>query len=104
MSLKKNRNMKKFGNFFVGMATVVLLVVSTLMQISVSNGLTTEGIKLSNIQDQIDATKKENMLLAERVYTDSSYSHIASQAARIGFVEAKSSIFISDPGPLALKQ
>lgn len=99
----KNRNTKKFGYAFIGVLTVVLLVVSCLVQISVSNSLTTEGIALSKIQDQIDATKKDNMLLAERVYTDSSYTHIASQAARVGFVEANSSIFISQPGPLALR-
>ena len=104
VSLKKNHNMKKYGYFFVSMLTVVLLIVSTLVQISVSNSLTTEGLQLSKIQSQIDATKKANLLLAERVYTDGSYTHIASQAARIGFVQAKSSIFISDLGPLALKQ
>lgn len=96
--------MKHFLYFFVGVLTIVLLVVSTLVQISVSNSLTTEGIRLAKIQDEIDATKKENMLLAEKVYTDASYTHIASQAATAGFVEGNASIYISNPGPLALKQ
>ncbi|HSW87649.1 MAG TPA: hypothetical protein VLG12_00630 [Candidatus Saccharimonadales bacterium] len=96
--------MKNYTYFFIGVITVILLVGSTLVQISVSNSLTTEGLKLSKIQEQIDETKKENLLLAERVYSASSYTQIASQAARIGFVQAKQPIFLSDNGPLALKQ
>ncbi|HSW98053.1 MAG TPA: hypothetical protein VLF89_09575 [Candidatus Saccharimonadales bacterium] len=96
--------MKNYTYFLVGVITVVLLIGSTLIQISVSNGLTTEGLKLSKIQAQIDAMKKDNMLLAERVYSASSYTQIASQAARVGFVEAKQPIFLSNPGPLAFKQ
>lgn len=72
------------------------------MQISLANGLATQGITLSKIQDQIDATKQENMLLAEQLYTASSYTHIASQAATLGFVEAKPAIFLhGDAMPLA---
>lgn len=81
-----------------------LLIISSLIQLSLANGLTTQGITLGKMQEQIKATRQENMLLAEQVYTLSSYTHIASQAASLGFVEAKSAIFLhADSRPLAIK-
>ena len=83
---------------------VILLVTSSIVQISVSNSLITEGITLSRIQAQIAQVKKTNILLAENLYTTASYTHIASQAASLGFVEAKSPVYLTDPMPLAIKQ
>lgn len=82
---------------------LVLLIACSLTQISVSNNLATQGITLAKIQTEIDATKQQNMILAEQLYTASSYTHIASQAATLGFVEAKAPIFISNQTPIALK-
>ena len=86
------------------MAMVVMLVVSGIIEISVSNSLTTDGIQLGKIQANIDTVKKDNMLLKEKLLTMSSYTEIASQAAALGFVNAKSAIFLDQPIPLAIKQ
>jgi cell division protein FtsL len=99
----KNHKKNKYIYFFAGFFMLLLLVICSITQISVSNSIATEGLTLGKIQQQIDETKKANMLLAEQVYETSSYTHIASQAATIGFVEAKTPIFITDPGPLAIR-
>lgn len=103
MSLKKYKK-KQYLLLGICIAIVVMLVVSGIIEISVSNSLTTEGIKLGKIQAKIDAVKKDNMLLKEKLLTMSSYAHIASEAATLGFVDAKSAIFLDQPIPLAVKQ
>jgi cell division protein FtsL len=101
--LKKPKK-KKYTYFFLSVILVLLIIAGSLVQIGMANSLTTQGITLGKIQSQINTTKQANMLMAEQLYTISSYTHIASQAATLGFVEAKPAIFLqADSKPLAIR-
>jgi cell division protein FtsL len=82
----------------------ITIIVLSLVQVIVSNRLTTTGIELSKIQIQIADLKRENTVLSEKLLVVSSYDTIASQAATLGFVESKKQLFLSAPQPMALKR
>lgn len=79
-----------------------IIVILSLAHVVVSNSLSTTGIVLSKLQKQIDRYKKENSLLAENVLMQSSFTEIASRAAEMGFVHAKSHVYLSSPLPIAV--
>ena len=75
-----------------------------LSRIILSSAFSVDGIALARVQAQIAAIERENMLLAEKLYTASSYATVAQDATSLGFVEEKSQITISGSSPLAIKQ
>lgn len=76
----------------------------TIVQIGVSNQLSTTGSELAVIEDKIDQVKKENLVLNEKVLQASALITIDQKAEQLGFVQAKSPLYLSTPLPLALKQ
>lgn len=84
---------------------MVVLALS-LVQIGVSNSLTTGGIELAQIQTHIQDYQKQNAILKERIYSVASLTHIAQQAEKLGYVSAtnaQSTLVIANPQPFALK-
>ncbi|OGH33952.1 MAG: hypothetical protein A3J69_01900 [Candidatus Levybacteria bacterium RIFCSPHIGHO2_02_FULL_42_12] len=73
-------------------------------QVVISNWLSTTGITLGAIEDELKQYKEKNALLEERFLHASSLTSIASTAAELGFVEKKSRIVLTDSVPLALKR
>ena len=80
---------------------IFIIVGLSIVQVTVSNSLTTTGIELGKIEEAITTYRKENIKLNEKVLTMSSYDMIASKAADMGFVEEKSHIVITAPLPIA---
>ncbi|MFH1833057.1 MAG: hypothetical protein ABH816_02710 [Candidatus Levyibacteriota bacterium] len=81
---------------------LILIAVSlTIVQIFVSNRISTTGLVLSNFEEEANNYERENSLLKEKLLTISSLNYIASQAGQLGFVEDKSKIFLVEPLPLA---
>lgn len=83
---------------------ILIIVGLSVFKVAISNKLSTTGIELENIQSRISVLKKENVLLEEKVLEASSLINISKKAKTLGFVEAKSQIYISNQLPLALKQ
>lgn len=82
---------------------IIGIVVSlSIVQVSVSNNLSTTGVELAKIEEQIDLYKKENSVLQEKLLIASSFDTIASKAGEMGFVEEKSRVFLKKP-PLAVR-
>lgn len=81
----------------------VIIVVLTVLQVGVSNRLSTTGFTLAKIQQDIIDLHLKNTRLSEQVLSESSFTRIASQAATLGYVEAKNPFFISPQLPLARK-
>lgn len=79
-----------------------IIIALTLVQVWVSNRISTTGITLAKISDEISSYKRENALLSEDVLVNSSLTQIASSAAELGFVDVKSSVYINAPLPLAV--
>jgi cell division protein FtsL len=82
---------------------ISIIVGLSIIQVSVSNSLSTTGIELAKIEEQIEAYKKENAQLSEEVLTASSFNTIASKAATMGFVELKKHVVLTSPVPIAAK-
>lgn len=87
---------------------ILLLIVAigtlSIVQIVVSNRLSTTGIALGTIEEDLKQYKEKNALLEEKVLVTSSLTSIASSASSMGFVEKNSRIVLVDSLPLALKR
>lgn len=89
---------------FIATVLIITIVVLSLVQIVVSNSLSTSGIQLSKLQNQIQTYKKQNYTLKEKFLAHSSLNRIASEAAELGFEGQKTVITISNSLPLAVKR
>jgi type II secretory pathway pseudopilin PulG len=86
------------------LALVLIVFGLSLVRIYISNQVSTSGVVLGQIQQQIDTYKMENIQLAENLYTKSSLTNIAEQAQKQGFVEQKTDFVINGQVPVAYKQ
>jgi hypothetical protein len=85
---------------------ILILIVFglSLVRIYISNQVATSGVVLGQIQQQVDAYKIQNMLLAENLYTMSSLTNIAQEASSEGYVEQKTDFVLNGQAPVAYKQ
>jgi hypothetical protein len=82
---------------------VAIIILLTVIRVVVSNSIATNGIALGNIQEELENIKRQNALLKEQILHRSSMTHIASEAATLGFVSEKKEILLIQP-PIALKR
>lgn len=79
--------MKKPILFIILIITIIISL--SVVQVTVSNNLSTTGVELAKIEEKIIAYKKKNALLRQKLLAASSLDTIASKAAEMGFVEEK---------------
>lgn len=94
--------MKKTGFFITSLILIILFL--SVVQVVVSNRLSTTGVELGRLQGEIKDYKNENALMKEKLLTFSSFTHIASIASKEGFVRNKSYVLMTSPLPLARNQ
>lgn len=95
-------HMKKI--FILTCIIFIIIAALSVVRVYVSNQLSTTGMTLDRLQTEVMQYKKENIILRERVLAASSLTHIASEAAQLGFVPSGKDIYISAPLPLAYNQ
>lgn len=83
---------------------IIVVISLSVVQISFSNRVATDGAQLSMLDQKIAEYKRENTLLQEQVLQASSLTNIEKNAQKLGFVDGESPIYLSAPLPLALKQ
>ena len=81
----------------------VILILS-VVRIFVSNKISTSGVVLGQIQEEIDNYKTQNMLISQKVYEYSSLTNIASKAAELGYTDQNTAFVLSGQIPVAFKQ
>lgn len=83
----------------------LIIVMLSVVQISVSNMLSTGGIQLAQVEAQIADYQKENAILKEQIYSVASLTNIAQEADKMGYGEStgKSTLVIANPAPIAIK-
>lgn len=91
--------MKKQRFVILGLSLVIFSL--TIARVVVANGISTNGVVLADINLKNESISKENMILKEKLYKLSSFSYIASQAAKLGFVEKSEVISLNSPLPIA---
>lgn len=90
---------------FILIFTFVIIIIGLLiLQVGLLNRLSTTGIELKNLQSQVANYKKENIILEEKILEASSLMNLSKEAKTLGFVNAKSQIYLSSPLPLAFRQ
>ncbi|MBI2195837.1 MAG: hypothetical protein HYU48_02225 [Candidatus Levybacteria bacterium] len=83
---------------------ISLVILLSIARISVANRISTSGLEVKNIEDQVAALRKENLILQEKLLTVSSFTQIASKAAKLGFMPAKANLVIKFGVPVAIRQ
>jgi cell division protein FtsL len=83
----------------LGFIIVVLLVV----RISFVNSISTTGIALVDLQNQISDYKKENELLTVQYLQAASYTNISNKAEQLGYAPVKSQVDLAAPLPMAMR-
>ncbi|MEK7572878.1 MAG: hypothetical protein AAB531_00480 [Patescibacteria group bacterium] len=83
---------------------IVLCIVGlSIMRVVVSNGISTSGIALDQIQTDIAYYKIQNINVKQKLLSISSFNYVASKASSLGFGESKSIISLNKSIPLAKK-
>ena len=86
---------------------LILLIVTvfslSLVRAVISNRISTSGLELSQIENNLNAYKSENLILKEKINDLSSLTHISTIAAGLGFTETKTSFTVSSARPIALR-
>lgn len=90
------------SKFFIS-GIILIIIFLSIIQVVVSNGLSTSGVILGKLQNEINLYERENTVLKEKFLTVSSLTNVASQAAELGFIEEKTYVLLSAPLPLAVK-
>lgn len=86
------------------LSLIFIIGVLSIVQVVVSNMLTTSGLLLDQLTKKIEYYEKENSQFSERLLLSSSLTEIASAAANLRFVAKKSQIVFTSQPPIALKQ
>lgn len=89
---------------FVFITCIIITILSlSVIQVVISNSLSTTGLDLSKIEGNLHVYQRENDMLRQKMLIASSLTRIASVAGELGFASKKSEIFVSTPLPLAAK-
>jgi hypothetical protein len=84
------------------LAILILIIAGLLItRTAISNKISTKGVVLGKTQDELIKYKTENVILKEKIFGLSSLTHVASEAARIGFVDGKSNFALTKARPIA---
>ena len=82
----------------------IVIIALSLVQVGLSNRISTAGAQLTQLEKSLMTYQKENIVLQEQFLEASSFTNLSKKAKKLGFVEAKSQIYLNTPLPLALKQ
>lgn len=94
--------MKKQGSILTLM--IIVIIVLSLVDVSFSNRITTDGVKLTVLDEKIINYKRDNIIIEEQVLQTMAFSNLEKKAQTLGFVQQNLPIYLSTPLPLALKQ
>lgn len=88
---------------FILTISIFSVIVLSIVQVVVSTRLSTRGVDLANIQSKLEMVQKENSILSEKLLKVSSFDHIASNAAEMGFTRTYNEYTITPGMAVALK-
>ena len=84
---------------------VGLVVVLSIARVVVYNRLSTSGVLVGELEDQVSLYKTQNAILAQDVLTSSSLTSIVTRAKELGFSNKDQSLLvIKTSRPLAVKR
>lgn len=91
--------MKKPIIIIISLSCIVLALA--VVRITLINSMSTTGVALVDLQNQVDEYKKENKLLQERYLQAASYTNVYKKAKAQGFSQSETALNLATPLPLA---
>lgn len=82
---------------------ILVIMVLTVTRAIISNNLSTTGVDLSRIDQEIDIFQRKNVLLQEKTLHASAFTTLARTAEQKGYEAISSQIVLTSPLPIALK-
>jgi cell division protein FtsL len=86
----------------IGLLSCIVIAL-VLLRISLVDSISTSGIKLVDLQNQINEYKNENELLQVQYLQAASYTNIFAKASKLGYVHVETQVDLTTPEPLALR-
>lgn len=83
---------------------ISLISVLSLVRIFISNNISTSGIILGKIEEEVKSLKIENSILSEKLYTASALTNVSQKAYDLGYREEKTDLVLTQKLPIAIKQ
>lgn len=84
---------------------VGLVIILSIARVVVNNGLSTSGVLVGELEEQVSLYKTQNAILAQEVLTSSSLTSIVASAKDLGFASKDQSVLvIKTSRPLAIKK
>lgn len=87
----------------IGILILSVIMLSTV-KIYISNSVSTSGIVLGKIQEEIDNYKLANSIISEKLYSESSLTEVDLKAESLGYTDKRLDYVISSQQSVALKQ
>jgi len=94
--------MKKYSLVLGALILTVLALI--IVRTFIANNVSTSGVVLGNVQNQINAYRLKNSILSQQVYSLSALTNIAAKAEKIGYVDKTQEFVLSNSIPIAVKQ
>ncbi|MEK7517473.1 MAG: hypothetical protein AAB583_02895 [Patescibacteria group bacterium] len=80
------------------------ILILSVVQGGVSNKLSTKGILVGKIEEEINYYKTQNTILSEEFLSRSSLTNLASKASELGFAKVGQPFILNSSTPLAVRQ
>lgn len=86
-----------------------IIIISLLIFITIGlsvtravlyNILSTSGVEIDKIANEVDFYKTDNLLLKEKLYIEESLHNVASRASELGFVKSKNQLVVGEASVL----
>lgn len=81
----------------------LVIVLLIILRVSLVNSISTTGIQLVDLQNQIAYYENQNELLKVQYLQAASYTNISQKATKLGYVPVSNEVDLDAPAPLALK-
>lgn len=75
-----------------------MVLVLLLVQVVLSNTLSTSGVELGEINFEISSLKTQNAIIKEKYLKEASLVNLAERAEKLGFASTKSQFVLSGSG------
>ncbi len=87
---------------FIGLLGCIVIAL-LLTRITLENSISTTGIGLVNLQNEINSYKNQNELLQVKYLQAASFTNISVKAKKLGYVPVTTEVDLAAPIPLALR-
>lgn len=82
-----------------------IIITLSIVKAILYNRLSTSGVFVGKVEDEIGYYKTQNSILSEELLTSSSLMNIAAKASELGFTDKGSSLLVLKTSrPLAVKR